>query len=133
MWGKRWLAQLEAHDPQPVVRAIDAVHGTPAGQRLDPETARNALAASEVVAASVGRPSSSLPPTAHGLATRCAEVFQPLRTRARAAVERIRAERGPTADAQDLYDEPDGWSEHADADARDWQTEMDLLTLRLAD
>jgi len=133
MWGSRWLAQIEAQDPQPIVRAIDAVHGTPAGQRLEPETARQALAASEVVAASIGRPSSALPASAHGLANRCAEVLRPLRARARAAVERIRSERGPTTDARDLYDEPDGWSEHADADARDWRTEMDLLSMRLAD
>ena len=38
-----------------------------------------------------------------------------------------------TYDPRDVYDEPDGAVEHADADARRWRTEMDLLSLRLAD
>src|SRR5215813_5621459 len=133
MWGKRWLAGLGTEDHQSVARAIDAVHGTPADRRLDSETTRRALAASEVVAASVGRPSASLPQAAHMLATKFAEFLKPLRARARAAVERIRSERGPTSDPHDLYDEPDGATEHAAADARDWRTEMDLLSMRLAD
>jgi len=133
MWGKRWLAQLGKEDPQAIQRAIDAVHGTPADRRLDPETTRRALAASEVVAASVGRPSASLPQDAHMLATRFADRLRTLRERAHAAVERIRSERGPETDPHDLYDEPDGAAEHAAADAREWRTEMDLLSMRLAD
>jgi len=133
MWSKRWLAQLGTENPQPIQHAIDAVHATPADRRVDPETTRRALAASEVVAASVGRPSPTLPQDGHMLATRCAELLRPLQARARAAVERIRSERGPESDPHDLYDEPDGATEHAAADSRDWRTEMDLLSMRLAD
>jgi hypothetical protein len=133
MWGKRWLAQLGTENHQPIERAIDAVHRTPADRRLDSETTRRALAASEVVAASVGKPSAALPQDAHVLAHRCADRLRTLRERAHAAVERIRTERGPETDPHDLYDEPDGATEHAAVDAREWRTEMDLLSMRLAD
>ena len=132
MWGRRWLEALEPHDADPVERALDAVHTAPAGQPLPPETARAGLAASEVVAASLGAPAPGLPAPARTLAERCAPRLRALRDRARAAVERIH-HGPPSGDPSDLWDEPDAATEQADADARDWRTEMDLLTRRLAD
>ena len=133
MWGKRWLAQLGTENHQPIERAIDAVHRTPADRRLDSETTRRALAASEVVAASAGRGAKELPAAARGLAERCAETLRPLRAKAMAALDHIRSRPAEEIDTRDLYDEPDGATEQADRDDRDWRTEMDLLSMRLSD
>jgi len=133
MWGKTWLSKLEAHDPAPIERALDDVARSPAGQPLDPGVLRRGLAASEVVAASVGRPAEELPDAARGLAERCADALRPLREKARRALERIRTRPTEEIDPRDLYDEPDGATEHAERDDRDWRTQMDLLSMRLSD
>jgi len=132
MWGRRWLAALQPHDADPVERALDAVHATPPGQPVSAEAARTGLAASEVVAASLGAPAEGLPPPARTLAARCAPRLRALRERARAVVERIHRN-PPSSSPSDLWDEPDAATEQAEADARDWRTEMDLLARRLAD
>ena len=133
MWGKTWLSQLEEHDPAPVVRALDDVTRTPPGQPLDPGVLRRALAASEVVAASAGRPAEELPAAARGLAARCADALRPLRAKARSALEHIRHRPAEEIDPRDLYDEPDGATEDAERDDREWRTQMDLLSMRLSD
>jgi hypothetical protein len=133
MFGRRWMARLAAHDPAPVERALDTVQASPGGAPPEPGVVRDALAASEVVAASLGRPSESLPTEAHALVKNCAGELRRLREKARAAIERIGGVPEQTYDPRDVYDEPDGAVEHADADARRWRTEMDLLSLRLAD
>lgn len=133
MWGKTWLSKLEAHDPAPVERALDDVARSPTGQRLDPAVLRRGLAASEVVAASAGRPAKDLPDAARGLAERCADRLRPLRQKARGALERIRAVPADEIDVRDVYDEPDGATEQAARDDREWRTQMDLLSMRLSD
>ena len=133
MWGKTWLSKLEAHDPAPVERALDDVTRSPAGQPLDPGVLRRGLAASEVVAASAGRAAEELPAAARSLAERCADRLRPLRAKARTALEHIRGRPEDEIDARDLYDEPDGATEQAERDDRDWRTQMDLLRLRLTD
>ena len=104
----------------------------PADQPLDAETVRNGLAACEVVAASSGRPSERLLDAARGLAERCAHLLSPLRQKALAVLQRIGGQPAEEVDLQDLYDEPDGATEQADADSRRWRTEMDLLASRLS-
>jgi hypothetical protein len=133
MWGKTWLSKLEAHDPAPIERALDDVARSPAGQPLDPDVLRRGLAASEVVAASAGRPAEKLPDAARGLAERCGAELRSLREKARTALERIRTRPAEEIDARDLYDEPDGATEQAERDDRDWRTDMDLLSMRLSD
>jgi hypothetical protein len=133
MWGKTWLSKLETHDPAPIERALDDVARSPAGQPLDPGVLRRGLAASEVVAASTGRPAEKLPDAARGLAERCGEELRSLREKARTALERIRGRPAEEIDARDLYDEPDGATEQAERDDRDWRTDMDLLSMRLSD
>ena len=130
MFGRRWLTKLPAHDPESVERALDRVNAGPGS--LEAGTVREALAASEVVAASLGRPSAQLPPEAHALVERCGGELRKLRDKARSALQRIGGVPEPTFDARDVYDEPDGAVEQADADARRWRTEMDLLSLRLS-
>jgi hypothetical protein len=133
MWGNAWLSRLEAHDPAPVERALDDVTRSPAGQPLDKDVLRRALAASEVVAASAGKAAEELPAAARSLAERCADRLRPLRAKARGALERIRSRPAGEIDARDVYDEPDGATEQAERDDRDWRTQMDLLSLRLSD
>ena len=133
MWGKTWLSQLKTHDPAPIERALDDVTRSQTGQPLDRDVLRRGLAASEVVAASAGRGAKELPPAARGLAERCAETLRPLRPKARAALDHIRSRPAEEIDTRDLYDEPDGATEQADRDDRDWRTEMDLLSMRLSD
>jgi hypothetical protein len=133
MWGKTWLSKLEAHDPAPVERALDDVTRSPAGQPLDRDVLRRALAASEVVAASGGKAAEELPAAARSLAERCADRLRPLRAKARGALERIRSRPAGEIDARDVYDEPDGATEQAERDDRDWRTQMDLLSMRLSD
>jgi hypothetical protein len=133
MFGRRWLAKLPAHDPAPVERALDKVHASPGGAPLEAGAVREALAASEVVAASLGRPSGTLPSEAHALVERCAGDLRKLREKARAVLERIGGLPEQSFDARDVYDEPDGAAEGAAAAARRWRTEMDLLSLQLAD
>jgi len=133
MWGKTWLSKLEAHDPAPIERALDDVARSPAGQPLDPGVLRRGLAASEVVAASAGQPAKELPEAARSLAERCGDTLRSLRGKARTALERIRARPPDEIDARDLYDEPDGATEQAARDDREWRTQMDLLTMRLSD
>ena len=99
----------------------------------DRDVLRRGLAASEVVAASAGRAAKELPAAARGLAERHAERLRPLRAKARAALELIRSRRAEEIDARDLYDEPDAATEQAERDDRDWQTQMDLLSMRLSD
>ncbi|HEY1908624.1 MAG TPA: DUF4259 domain-containing protein [Myxococcaceae bacterium] len=133
MWGKTWLSKLEADDPAPVERALDDVTRSPAGQPLDRDVLRRALAASEVVAASGGKAAEELPAAARSLAERCADRLRPLRAKARGALERIRSRPAGEIDARDVYDEPDGATEQAERDDRDWRTQMDLLSMRLSD
>ena len=133
MWGKAWLSQLQTHDPAPIERALDDVTRSPAGQPLDRDVLRRGLAASEVVAASAGRAAKELPAAARGLAERQAERLRPLRAKARAALEHIRSRPAEEIDSRDLYDEPDGATEQAERDDRDWRTQMDLLSTRLSD
>ncbi|HVP61418.1 MAG TPA: DUF4259 domain-containing protein [Myxococcaceae bacterium] len=133
MWGKRWLSQLQTHDPEPIERALEDVQRVPPGQPLDAEAVRRGLAACEVVAASAGRPAEALPVAAHGLAERHAHRLSPLRRKARAVLNRIRSRPEDEVDPRDLYDEPDAAIEQADDDALDWRTDMDLLDRRLAD
>jgi len=133
MWGKTWLSQLQSHDPAPVESALDEVTRSPRGQPLDPGILRRGLAASEVVAASAGRAAEELPAAARSLAERCADRLRPLRAKARHALEHIRARPEQEIDARDLYDEPDGATESAEREDRDWRTQMDLLSMRLSD
>ena len=132
MWGTRWLQKLEGHGLVAVHRALSEVVEAPAGQPISPEAAQNALAASEVVAAGLGKPAAGLPPGAQRVAESLRPQIQTLRTHARAAVERIRKD-GVDADPHDQWDEPDAATDQANADARDWRTQMDLLALRLSD
>jgi hypothetical protein len=132
VWAKRWLQRLEGHDPVAVHRALTAVAEAPPGQPISPEAARHALAASEVVAASLGRPAAGLPPAAQRAADALRPQIKTLQGHALAAVERLRKD-AVNVDPYDLWDEPDGATEQADADARDWRTQMDLLALRLSD
>jgi hypothetical protein len=133
MWGKTWLSKLEAHDPAPVERALDDVARSPAGQPIDKDVVRRALAASEVVAASAGKAAKELPAEARSLAERCADRLRPLRAKARSALERIRSRPAGEIDARDVYDEPDAAVEQANRDDREWRTQMDLLSMRLSD
>jgi hypothetical protein len=133
MRGKDWLSRLQPHDPEPVQRALDAVHGAPPGQKLDADVVREGLAACEVVAAAGGQPAESLPPEARGVAERWAHVLRPLREKARAVLERLGGRPQPDVDLRDLYDEPDAATEDADANARAFRTEVDLLMNRLSD
>src|SRR5215831_16901763 len=102
MWGKTWLSKLEEHDPAPIERALDDVTRSPAGQPLDPGVLRRGVAASEVVAASAGRPAKELPDAARGLAERCGDKLRPLREKARSALERIRNRPAEEIDPHDL-------------------------------
>lgn len=132
MWGKRWLEKLEGHDPIAVHRALKAVSEAPPGQRITPEAARHALAASELVAAGLGKPAKGLPAGAQRVADSLRPQIKTLQGHAQAALERIRKD-DIDVDPHDEWDEPDGATDAANADAREWQTQMDLLSLRLAD
>jgi hypothetical protein len=132
MWCKGWLEKLEGHGLVAVHRALTAVVDAPPGQPISSGTAQQALAASEVVAAGLGKPAAGLPPGAQRVAEALKPQIQTLRTHARAAVERVRRER-VDVDPDDQWDEPDAATDQANADARDWRTQMDLLSLRLSD
>jgi len=132
MWGKRWLERLEGHDPIAVHRALTAVAEAAPGQRITRDAARHALAASEVVAAGLGKPAEGLPAGAQRVADSLRPQIKTLQAHAQAAVERIRNDQ-IDIDPHDEWDEPDGATDAANADAREWQTQMDLLSLRLAD
>lgn len=132
MWIKRWLDKLEGHDPASVARALKAVSETPTGTPIPKDAADHALAASELVAAALGKPHPSLPPQALALAASLRPKVFELQRDAQAAVERIR-QRGENPDPHDRWDEPDAATDAANADARDWREQMDLLALRLAD
>ena len=132
MWSRRWLEHLEAHDHVVVQRALTALVETPPGHPISPEAARVALAASEVVAAGLGKPAAGLPAGAHRVAEELRPQIKTLQGHARAAVERIRKEAG-TLDPHDQWDLPDAATDAANADARDWRTQMELLALRLSD
>ncbi|HTS81746.1 MAG TPA: DUF4259 domain-containing protein [Myxococcaceae bacterium] len=132
MLGRRWLSQRKA-DPGELERALDAVAGSPEEHPLAPETVHAALAASELVAASVGKPAESLPAEAHALVERWAHDLRRLRKKARDAVEHLAGTPEANFDSRDVYDEPDAAVQDADADAALWRTRMDELALRLAD
>ena len=97
--------------------------------RLRPSEAGHALAASELVAAGLGKPAPGISPEAQRVAEALRPRVDELRADARAAVERLRQ----NPDPHDQWDVPDAASEAAEADSRDWRTQMDLLAMRLAD
>jgi hypothetical protein len=132
MWGKRWLEKLEGHDAIAVHRALTAVAEAPAGQPITPDAARHALGASELVAAGLGKPADGFPAGAQRVANSLRPQIKTLQGHAQAALERIRKD-GIDVDPHDEWDEPDGATDAASADARDWRTEMDLLSMRLSD
>ena len=132
MWCKGWLEKLEGHGLVAVHRALSAVVDAPPGHPISTGAAQEALAASEVVAAGLGKPASGFPPGAKRVAEALKPQIKTLQDHARAAVDRIRKDR-IDVDPHDQWDEPDAATDQANADARDWRTQMDLLALRLAD
>ena len=129
MWLRRMLERIEEPDHASVLRALQAVAGAPAEESIPPETAQQALAASELVAAGLGKPAAALPPEAQKAAEALRPRIKMLQGPAQAVVERLRK----NPDLHDLWDEPDGATEVANADSREWRTQMDLLALRLSD
>ena len=132
MWSKGWLERLEGHGLVAVHKALSAVVEAPAGQRISADAARNALAASEVVAAGMGKPAAGLPPGARRVAEALGPQIGTLKVHARKAVERIRKE-SVDVDPSDQWDEPDAAVDQGNADSQAWRTQMELLALRLAD
>jgi len=132
MWCKDWLEKLEGHGLVAVHRALTAVVEAPPGKPISAGAARQALAASEVVAAGLGRPAPGLPSGAKRVAEALKPQIRTLQGHARAALDRIRKD-SIDVDADGEWDEPDAAVDQANADARDWRSQMDLLALRLSD
>lgn len=114
-----WVERLDGQAPEATLTAV--FEAIPDGGYLEAPDCSIVLAAAEVVAGLNGRPTDHLPNSVAGWIQRHAgSVGEELVSRARAAVERVRAH----SELRDL------WSEVSDFD--DWEAKLGDLMTRLA-
>ncbi len=115
-----WIGEFLEHPA--VVTVQRALSQATTGKYLDSDVGEHAIAAAEVVAASLGRPAKGLSPKMKPFVSKHRKELQTLAPLARSAMKAVR---GPRSELRER------WSLHAD-DLATWEGAVDSLVSRLS-